>query len=74
MSRNMKPGRSNLGCFFFFLPEKVHVSASVPHRRRDEKREVRRWNMGEAGTKTMRGKEIEKPNREMFSQRRNQEK
>lgn len=59
---------------FFSLPEKVHVSASVPHRRRDEKREVRRQNMGEAGTKTMRGKEIKKPNREMFSQRRNQEK
>lgn len=30
--------------------------------------------MGEARTKTMRGSEIKKPNREMFSQRRNQEK
>lgn len=49
-------------------PEKVHVSVSVPHGRRDEKSEVRRWNMGEARTKTMRGKEIKKPNRDVFSE------
>lgn len=30
--------------------------------------------MGEARRKTMRGNKIKKPNREMFSQRRNQEK
>lgn len=54
--------------------EKVHVSASVPHGRRDAKSEVRRSNMGEARRKTMKGNKIKKPNREMFSQRRNQEK
>lgn len=66
LSRNTKPERSNF-VIFFSLYEKVHASVSVPHRRRDEKSEVRRWNMGEARTKTMRGKEIKKPNRDVFS-------
>lgn len=68
VSGNMKPRRSNLG--FFFPRPKV----KVPRGRRGEKREVRWNNMGEARRKTMRGSEIKKPNREMFSQRRNQEK
>lgn len=74
VSRNTKPRRSNLG--FFFPRPKVRVSggASGEEGGGGEKREVRCNNMGEARRKTMRGNKIKKPNREMFSQRRNQEK
>lgn len=71
VSRNMKPRRSNLG---FFFPAQRCVLVKAPRGRRDEKREVRCNNMGEARRKTMRGSKIKKPNREMFSQRRNHEK